>query len=317
MNRVDRLLALILLLQSRRVVTAEIMATHFELSVRTIYRDLAALGEAGVPIVAEAGVGYSLMRGYHLPPVNFTTDEASALVMGGLLVEQFADVSVKERMHSALLKVRAVLWPDHQDRIRRLERALATTANADAPMQADLSLLQEAIAERSILRFSYLGAGKVEATQRIVEPLGLIHYLGRWHLVAWCRSARGYRDFRTDRMSGVAATRGAFTPRDEFSLAQYIRSMPAPNLRARVLFTPLAADRAKREWWLGVIDETSRADGIMLTLAAVEWDGLVRWLLSFGCEATVLAPVSLRRSLVAMAKDTAVHHAKTPAKKVS
>src|SRR6187551_462883 len=98
MNRVDRLLALIVFLQSRRVVTAEQLAAHFELSVRTIYRDLAALGEAGVPIVAEAGVGYALLRGYHLPPVNFTAEEASALVTGGLLVGQFADASVRTRM---------------------------------------------------------------------------------------------------------------------------------------------------------------------------------------------------------------------------
>lgn len=76
MNRVDRLLALILYLQSKRVVTAEELARHFELCIRTVYRDLAALGEAGVPIVAEAGVGYALLKGYHLPPVNFTAEEA-------------------------------------------------------------------------------------------------------------------------------------------------------------------------------------------------------------------------------------------------
>jgi predicted DNA-binding transcriptional regulator YafY len=101
MNRVDRLLALILFLQSKRLTTAEEMARHFELSVRTIYRDLSALGEAGVPIAAEAGVGYTLMKGY---PVNFTAEEASALVTGGMLVEQFTDASLKAQMHSALLK---------------------------------------------------------------------------------------------------------------------------------------------------------------------------------------------------------------------
>src|SRR6185295_2389867 len=121
MNRVDRLLALILFLQLRRVVTAEQMAAHFELSVRTIYRDLAALGEAGVPIMAEAGVGYALMRGYHLPPVNFTAEEASALVTGGMLIEQFTDASVKNQMQGALQKVRAVLPAEHQERIARLE----------------------------------------------------------------------------------------------------------------------------------------------------------------------------------------------------
>ncbi|MES2569771.1 MAG: YafY family protein [Verrucomicrobiota bacterium] len=317
MNRVDRLLALILFLQSRRVVTAEQMAAHFELSVRTIYRDLVALGQAGVPIVAEAGVGYTLMRGYHLPPVNFTTGEASALVTGGLLVEQFADMAVKTQMHSALLKVRAVLPRDFQERIARLERGLATTANVKAPAQADLSLLQHALANRRVLCFCYQGVGKTEPTERIAEPIGLIHYLERWHLIAWCRSSRDYRDFRTDRMTAVTALRETFTPREDFSVAQYIRTMPAPKLRAQVRFTPLAADRAKREWWLGVLDDERVRDGIVLTLAAVDWESLVRWLLSFECEATVLTPDSLRRSLVAAARNTAAHHAEKPARKVS
>ena len=112
MNRVDRLLAQILLLQSKRVVTAEQMARHFGLNIRTIYRDLAALGEIGVPIVAEAGVGYTLRRGYHLPPVNLTAEEANALVTGGMLVVQFADASVRDGMKSALAKVRAILPHD-------------------------------------------------------------------------------------------------------------------------------------------------------------------------------------------------------------
>jgi predicted DNA-binding transcriptional regulator YafY len=309
MNRVDRLLALIVYLQSHRVVTAERLAEHFELSVRTIYRDMAALGQIGVPVVAEAGVGYSLMRGYHLPPVNFTAEEASALVTGGLLVEQFADPSVKAQVHSALLKVRAVLPHDYQDRIARLERGMATTANVESPPQAALSLLQHAISNLQVLRFGYQGAGRTSPADRIVEPCGLLHYLARWHLIAWCRSAGDYRDFRTDRMTATIALRETFPPRDDFSLEQYIRTMPAPDLRARVHFTPLAADRAKREWWLGVCDEQPGTNGVVLTLASVDWDGLARWLLSFENEATVLAPISLRKMLVNKARGAAAHHA--------
>lgn len=311
MNRVDRLLALILHLQSRRVVTAEELAAQFELSVRTIYRDIAALGQAGVPIISEAGVGYSLMKGYHLPPVNFTAEEANALVTGGLLVEQFADAAVKSRMHSALMKVRAILPREYKEQISRLERGLATTAHSESPEQADLALLQQALAERKVLRFHYQGAGKTTATERTVEPLGLIHYLERWHLIAWCRSSNDYRDFRTDRMTGVTLSRETFTPREEFSAAKYMRTkMPQPALRARVQFTPLAADRARREWWLGTIAEEKTASGVVLTLAAVEWEQLVSWLLSFGIEAVVLTPISLRKQLVAAAKAAAAHHVK-------
>jgi predicted DNA-binding transcriptional regulator YafY len=312
MNRIDRLLALILFLQSRRVVTAEAMAAHFELSVRTIYRDIAALGQAGVPIVSEAGVGYSLLRGYHLPPVNFTASEASALLTGGLLVQQFTDAGLRTQMHSALMKVRAILPAEDKERIARLERGLATTAHPEIPVQADLSLLQQTIAGQRLLRFSYHNAGRSQPTERTVEPHALIHYLERWHLIAWCRASSGFRDFRTDRMHDVAALRESFPPRDGFSVAGYMRSaMPAPRLRARVRFTPLAADRARREWWLGIASEETSPRGVILTLAAVEWERLVGWLLSFGPEAVVLSPASLRRQLIQTASDLADHHAKS------
>jgi predicted DNA-binding transcriptional regulator YafY len=312
MNRIDRLLALILFLQSRRVVTAEAMAAHFELSVRTIYRDIAALGQAGVPIVSEAGVGYSLLRGYHLPPVNFTSSEASALLTGGLLVQQFADAGLRAQMHSALMKVRAILPAEDKERIARLERGLATTAHPETPAQADLSLLQQTIAGQRLLRFSYQGAGRSQPTERIVEPHALIHYLERWHLIAWCRVSGDFRDFRTDRMHDAQALRESFAPRDGFSVAGYMRSaMPTPRLRARVRFTPLAADRARREWWLGIVNEETSAGGAILTLAAVEWERLVGWLLSFGSEATVLSPASLRRQLVHAANEIVDHHAKS------
>jgi len=308
MNRVDRLLALLLFLQSRRVTTADQMARHFELSLRTIYRDLAALGEIGVPIVAEAGVGYTLRPGFHLPPVNFTAEEANALVTGGMLVGHLTDASLRPQIQSALAKVRAVLPRDQQERAIRLERAMTLTAMVEAPTQADLGLLQRALAELRVLQFGYQAPGQSEPTMRTVEPLGLIRYLERWHLIGWCRTRRGLRDFRTDRMSKVTLSRQTFAPKEEFSLHDYVRSMPQPALRARVRFTPPAADRAKREWWLGIVDERPTPRGVILTLAAVEWEPVVGWLLSFGPNASVIAPEALRASLVAAARHAAVHH---------
>jgi predicted DNA-binding transcriptional regulator YafY len=331
MNRIDRLFSQILLLQSRRIVTAEEMANRFGLSVRTIYRDLAALAEAGVPITAESGVGYRLMKGFTLPPVNFTAEEASSLVTGGMLVEQFTDSSLKAQMQSALLKVRAILPHDYQERLSRLERGLTTTANVKAPIQADLNLLQQALTQRQVLRFLYRGArqsaeaaasrktcdsssltdisAKSEIEERTVEPMGLIFYLARWHLIGWCRTRNGYRDFRTDRINNLTVLQETFIPREDFHIDKFIRdSMPAPKLNAKVRFTPLAADRAKREWWLGVVDEHPKDDGIVLTLATVDWRMLTAWLLSFGRDATVLAPVSLRKLLVEAAEKAVAHH---------
>jgi len=313
MNRVDRLLAQILYLQSRPLCTAEEMAGHFGLSLRTIYRELAALGEAGVPVVAQAGVGYSLARGYHLPPVSFTPEEAAALITGSLLAERLADASVQRSTRAALLKVRAVLPRALQVQMTRLEKSMAATAVPDQPTKgADLTLLQQALARQRVLRFSYLGWGKEEATVRDAEPLGLIHYLERWHLIAWCRLRKEVRDFRTDRMSRISLLQETFVPHEEFSIQDHIQSMPRPEQHAEVRFASHAVDRARREWWMGIVSERETAQGTVLTLASVGWERLAGWLLSFGNEAEVLSPPTLRKQLVETATSLAKHHQKKP-----
>lgn len=321
MNRVDRLLALILFLQSRRVVTAGELAGHFELSVRTIYRDLNALGEAGVPLVAEAGVGYSLMKGYHLPPVMFTSEEAGALATGGVLVEQMTDSSLTTQMHSALQKIRAVLPREQQEKITRIERttlllerrAVVRNANSTSLLQ-----IQDALARCRVIHLSYRAGSTGEATARKIEPLGLTHYLQHWHLIAWCRLRGDFRDFRLDRIEDITVLSETFAVREGFQLDDYLRRMKsdAGSVKIRVKFSESSAMRARREWSLGVVREEIVPDGTVLTLAAGEMTWFVGWLLSFGTSATVLAPADLREKLVAAAAAAALHH-KTPPGKVS
>src|SRR6266699_2641024 len=166
MNLVDRLIAIAVRLQSRRVVRAEDIAAHFEISVRTVYRDLAALGEAGIPIMAEAGVGYSLVKGYHLPPVMFTAEEASALFTGGKLVEHLTDASLRKQMESALMKIRSVLPRDRQDYLDRLERSTAVISHGSfaIPRLSSQVLIpiQRALAERRLLSLDYQGGQRRE-----------------------------------------------------------------------------------------------------------------------------------------------------------
>jgi len=329
MNRTDRLLALILYLQGRRIVTAEEMAQHFKLSVRTIYRDLAALGEAGVPIEAEAGVGYRLVKGYHLPPVNFTEEEAAALLTGGLLVRHLTDASLDARMASALTKVRAILPATQLSRIDRLERGLGTATQVTPPSQAPLDLLQQALASCRLLRFHYRGATQTVATERQVEAHALVHYLGRWHLLAWCRLRGAWRDFRSDRMEGITLLDETFAPRPgpvgPLSAADFIDLILPPTRQwAQLRFTPLAADRARREWWQGVRDiETvpGKEDGgdgdkhggnVTLALACFDLHALASWLLGFGTEVRVLEPPALRDCLIELAQAAAAHHAAPP-----
>src|ERR1051326_614442 len=104
MNRIDRLTAILIHLQTKRVVKAEEISDRFEISLRTVYRDVKALMEAGVPIGSEAGKGYFIVDGYHLPPVMFNQEEASSMLVAGKLVEKLTDQSIRKAFESALLK---------------------------------------------------------------------------------------------------------------------------------------------------------------------------------------------------------------------
>jgi predicted DNA-binding transcriptional regulator YafY len=121
MNRFDRVTSLLLLLQTRSVVTARFLSDHFEVSERTIYRDIRTLENAGVPIGAEAGVGYFLEQGYRLPPVSFTLDEAASLLLGEKLLVSSLDVNSLKDFKQALNKVRAVIDRSDKDYLSSLD----------------------------------------------------------------------------------------------------------------------------------------------------------------------------------------------------
>ncbi|MDB6114794.1 MAG: hypothetical protein JWQ62_1739, partial [Lacunisphaera sp.] len=209
---------MVLHLQGRRVVRAEELAAHFSVNIRTVYRDMAALGEAGVPISGEAGVGYCLMKGYQLPPVMFTAEEATSLFVGGELVKQFTDASLQAPMITALDKLRAVLPKDRQDHVERLaQRTLVygKSRHGGSPEAADqrwLLPVQQGEVLRRVLRMDYRGSGQEVDTAREVEPLGIVFYGGAWYMVAWCRLRQDYRHFRVDRIRRLELLPVAFAP---------------------------------------------------------------------------------------------------------
>lgn len=301
MNRTDRLVAMVLYLQGRRVVRACELAEHFEVTERTVYRDISALSEAGVPIAGEAGVGYTLMKGYHLPPVMFTAEEASSLFVGGELVKQFTDPSLHAPMTTALDKLRAVLPRESQDHVDRLVRGTLVLGrgfgpNQDPATQPMLLPVQQGVVQRRVLRMSYRGGARAEETQRDVEPLGVVFYGGAWYLVAWCRLRGDLRHFRIDRIKRLELRSERFEPRPDFNLAEHMRRDDEPRnaLPARVWFARVAQEKARRESYATLVPEKERGDGHEFSLYTMSLEWMAKWLLSFGTTAEALEPPRLR-----------------------
>ncbi len=205
MNRLNRLTAILTHLQSKRVITAQEIADRFEISLRTVYRDIRALEEAGVPIGAEVGKGYSIVKGYHLPPVMFSKEEASALLLGGKLIQKQFDDSIRKHYGEAMLKIKAVLRYREKDSIETLEGKIEVLHINNALKSPKfpnhfLSDIQNALANKQVLKFDYYSSYNDQFTSREVEPSGLCYYSGHWHLIAYCRLRKDFRDFRADRI---------------------------------------------------------------------------------------------------------------------
>jgi Predicted transcriptional regulator len=316
MNRTDRLVAIVLHLQGRRLVRAEDLARRFEISLRTVYRDMAALAEAGVPIAGEAGVGYSLVKGYHLPPVMLTAEEAGALFLGGELVREFTDASLRGPSASALDKLRAVLPPEQRDQVERTARTTVVLGGCEAERAgtgsapAVLRPLQEAVARRQVVRMRYRGRDDAEERSREVEPLGVIFYGGRWYLVAWCRLRDALRHFRLDRIAACEVSSRVFPVRTDFDLAKHIVDYggSGPAYPARVWFSDRAIGRARHESHATLAEEARRGEGAEYSMLTWSHEWLATWLISFGGEAEALEPSELRKRVRSLAEGALQRH---------
>lgn len=226
MNRIDRLFAIQTYLQSRRYVSAEQIAEKFDISIRTVYRDVKALCESGIPVSFEPTKGYFIVRGYFLPPVSFSTEEASALLLMEGATRIFADKSIQKLYAAALTKIKAVLRPSQLDGMEKLSASMAVQLPPCQEATYEyLAILQSAIAQCHIIHISYTNNEGLESTRQ-VEPIGLQFYAFAWHLMAWCHKRMEYRDFRVSRIQGVTDTGQPFTKQDHLSLQQLSNALP-------------------------------------------------------------------------------------------
>ena len=314
MNRIDRLHAILTHLQSKRKVTAQEMADRFNISLRTVYRDVKALDESGVPVIGEAGSGYTIMEGYRLPPVMFTQEEASALLLGAKLAEQFTDGSIKRHFHAALFKIKAVLRSPDKEYVESLTDHIEIVGrhnpDSESPQQ-HLSQLQQAVVHKRIVQLHYRSNLKEEVTRRRVEPIGLLHYGNAWHLIGWCHLRNDYRDFRLTRMIGVILEDITFDPAAHPSIREYIEQIRATAdlQEAIVLLDKQIVKYLQEQKYLnGFVSEEDLGECVRMKFLTSSLPYFARWLLMYTDHIRVESPDLLKTEMRELSEKLSVHH---------
>lgn len=228
MRPADRLFKLVQLIRGRRLSTAAFLAQRLEVSIRTVYRDIAQLQYQGVPIEGEAGVGYRLGKGYDLPPLMFTQDEASALVTSMRLAQAWLDPELALAAEQSLSKILSILPSSARVAAENLPLHLAPmlSIKPDPATQKNLQTLREAVQTRRKVAMLYTDVNDI-SSQRVVRPLGCFFWGKTWTLAAWCETRQDFRSFRLDRMTRLSLQEKVFTLESGKTLADFLRQVGA------------------------------------------------------------------------------------------
>jgi predicted DNA-binding transcriptional regulator YafY len=228
MRRADRLFRIVRILRGGRLQTARMLAQKLEVSERTIYRDVSDLQTSGMPIEGEAGVGYTLRRDLDLPPLMFTRDELTALVLGARLVRAWGGAASTVAADQALQRIEAVLPAELRE---RLDAILMYAPGYRMPqfLRERLDVLHEASVDRRVLAFGYTREDG-QSSEREVRPLALYFWSGVWTLAAWCELRKDFRTFRIDRMQDVQVLRREFVQKKGQRLEDYLRRVTKEGL---------------------------------------------------------------------------------------
>ncbi len=300
MNRIDRVTAILIQLQSKRVVKAQEIADRFSISLRTVYRDIKTLDEAGIPILGEAGVGYSIMEGYRLPPVMFTREEATAMLTAEKLVEKLTDASTQATYQEAMFKIKAVLRLTERDHIESMGQHIEVVESPYfSKTKAETAYLQNilrAISERSVVNIDYFAEHSQEQSNRNIEPVG-IFFMGRyWYLIAYCHLRKDYRTFKVDHIRYLSITAIPFD-KEHPSLKSFLSKVSREKeLHTLVIHVEKSVLKwlGEQKYYHGFVSQKEK-DGMMeLTFLTGSLEGFARWYLLFGEQAKIIKPLQLK-----------------------
>jgi predicted DNA-binding transcriptional regulator YafY len=299
MNRTDRLLALVLELQAKGWQRAEDLGATFEVSRRTIYRDMLALMESGVPVLSSPGQGFALMEGYFLPPLSFTPAEATVLTLGADVMQQTFDAQYAASARSAATKIIAVMDESRRatvDALRQRMGFVVSNLPISGIKSAMLQQLRRAIIEERQVHMEYYsrhtGEPGGESTSRMIDPYKLIHVEKAWYVNGYCHLRQAVRNFRLDRLDSLTVLNTHFERAAGFNSGPH--SPETLPIEVQVLFQPSVARWVQEEGFYYVTHMEMCPEGLQVTLRIRHENDVLAWLLGWGAQVCVLTPDSLR-----------------------
>jgi predicted DNA-binding transcriptional regulator YafY len=293
----DRRLLILMRLREEAAVRAADLAAEIGCSVRTVYRDIDALSQAGVPVAAMPGEGYRLVEGYHLPPVAFTADEAVQLLIGADLARGLGTAEQRETVRSAGAKVEAVLRPETRAEVQRLRDRIRVSTWMQRGPSPWLPIMQQAVVEERVIFLRYHSFSPDEITERKVEPHGLTYYGNDWHLVAYCRLREAMRDFRASRILDAELLPEVFECLAEF---EWFANDPVGQheyTEVRVWLDKSVVPWAREQVGYGFEREEQGEGGSMFIFEIRDMKRLLPWIMSWGASARVISPPEVAERL--------------------
>lgn len=313
MNKFDRVFAILILLQTKNIIKAKTIAERYDISLRTVYRDMNTLKSAGIPIIGDPGIGYSIMEGYRIPPIMFSQGETAALLTAEKFIGKMADQETQSYYSSALLKIKSILRSSEKHSLDVLDRSIAISDDDNKEYNALLPDLFRGIASKQMMHMEYQKADGTSSSRHI-EAIGCYHRANNWYLIAYCQLKKDYRTFKVDRIVAIKVLSDHFKT-EHISLQDYIdqqdeqwkeeqkfKSIEIAFSRSYVKFAE------RRKYYFGFVDQIDDGETIRMKFLNSSIEIIARWLLQFGDQATVIAPVELKERIKLLASDLYKHY---------
>jgi predicted DNA-binding transcriptional regulator YafY len=309
MNRLDRITAILIQLQSKKIVKAQEIADRFNISLRTVYRDVASLEEAGIPIIGEAGVGYSIMDGYRLPPVMFTKEEAVTFVAAEKFIDKLTDHATAQQYKTALYKIKAVLRSAEKGMLEDIDDAIEVMKrprnNPPGGTGNYIFEILQSISDKKAIQITYYTNHSEQTNDRVIEPVGITFAGDYWYLIAWCHLRNGYRNFRLDRVRKLLRTDKSFTI-ESIPLAEYLKKFEREHdvMEAVIEFdNSIVKYIQEQRLYHGYVSEIKKDKTTEMTFMIGHPEWTAGWLLMFLKKAKVLSPQSLKDRMKTMVQE--------------